>query len=136
MNYDERDSAEIRKLILSTLKDIRNNISIDFDIEIEPNTEYGEDIILRLPSEASGINKVGEKGGDTKQTYQKKGAKIVFNQIYSDGSEVSYRMSHIEGLTDKQRTELKEKVPRDSITREYIMEKVFAFLQEVVEYEK
>lgn len=136
MNYDERDSAEIRKLIISTLKEIQEKISIDFDIEIEPNTEYGEDIILRLPSEASGIDKVGEKGGDKKQAYQKKGAKIVFNQIYSDGSEVSYRMSHIEGLTNKQKTELKDKVPRDSITREYIMEKVLAFLQEVVEFEK
>lgn len=136
MNYDERDSAEIRKLILSTLREIKEKISLDFDIEIESNTQYGEDIILRLPSEASSINKIGEKGGDTNQAYQKKGAKIVFNQIYSNGSEVSYRMSHIEGLTDEAKTELKDKVPRVFITREYIMEKVLAFLQEVVEFEK
>lgn len=134
MDYDKRDSEEIRKLILDTLYEIRNNISLDFDIEVVPNTKFGEDIIMRLPPESTGIENIeSEKEG---ATYQKKGAKIVFNQIYSNGSEVSYRMSHIEGLTDEPKTELKDKAPREYITRKYIMERVLAFLQEVLEFEK
>lgn len=133
-DYDERDSEEIRKLILDTLHEIRDNISIDFDIEVIQNTEFGEDIVMRLHPESTGIqNFESEKEG---ATFQKKGAKIVFNQIYSNGSEVSYRMSHIEGLTDKPKTELKDKAPREHISRKYIMEKVLAFLQEVVKFEK
>lgn len=133
-DYDERDSEEIRKLILSTLHEIRDEISIDFDIEIEPNTEFGENIIMRLPPESSGISKPGSK--EKGQTYTRSGAKIVFNQIYSNGSEVSYKMSHIEGLSDEAKKELQDKTPREKVTRQYIMEKVLAFLQEVVEFEK
>lgn len=134
MDYDERDSKEIRKLILDTLHEIRDNISLNFDIEVVPNTEFGEDIIMRLHPESTGIENLGsDKAGET---YKRKGAKIVFNQIYSNGSEVSYRMSHIEGLTDKPKAELKDKAPREHISRKYIMEKVIAFLQEVVEFER
>lgn len=133
-DYDERDSEEIRKLILSTLHDIRDKISIDFDIEVVPNTEYGEDIIMRLPPESSGISKPGSEGNG--ETYTRSGAQIVFNQIYSNGSEVSYRMSHVEGLSDEAKKELQDKAPREHIDRQYIMEKVLAFLQDVVEFEK
>lgn len=133
-DYDERDSEEIRKLILDTLHEIKDNISLEFDIQLVPNTEFGEDIIMRLPPESTNIeNFESKKPGET---YEKQGAKIVFNQIYSNGSEVSYRMSHIEGLTDKPKKELKDKAPREHISRKYIMEKVLAFLQEVVEFEK
>lgn len=134
MDYDELDSMEIRKLILSTLHEIRESIPLKFDIDVVPNTKYGEDIILRLPPESTGIEKVeSNKEGET---YKKSGAKIVFHQIYSNGSEVSYRMSHIEGLTDQAKTELKEKTPREQITRNYIKEKVLDFLQEVVKFER
>lgn len=133
-DYDERDSEEIRKLILSTLYEIREKISIDFEIEAEPNTEFGENIIMRLPPQSSGISKPGTE--ENLDTYTRSGAKIVFNQIYSNGSEVSYRMSHIEGLSDEAKTELQDKAPREKISREYIMEKVLAFLQDVVEFEK
>lgn len=133
-DYDERDSEEIRNLILSTLHDIRDMISLDFDIEVKPNTEYGEDIIMRLPSESSGISKPGSK--ENGETYTRSGAQIVFNQIYSNGSEVSYKMSHIEGLSEEAKKELQEKSPREQITRQYIMNKVITFLQDVVDFEK
>lgn len=45
-------------------------------------------------------------------------------------------MSHIEGLSETPKTELKDKAPREKITRKYIMEKVLSFLEEVVQYEK
>lgn len=134
MHYDKRDSEEIRKLILDTLHEIRENISLDFDIEVVPNTKFGEDIIMKLHPESTGIENIGsDRAGET---YKRQGAKIVFNQIYSNGSEVSYRMSHIEGLTEEPKAELKDKTPREHISRKYIMEKVLAFLQEVVEFEK
>lgn len=133
-DFDERDSEEIRKLILDTLHEIKDNISLDFDIEVVPNTKFGEDIIMRLPPESTGIENINSKKAG--ETYERKGAKIVFNQIFSNGSEVSYRMSHIEGLTDEPKKELKDKAPREHISRKYIMEKVLAFLQEVVEFEK
>lgn len=133
MERHERDSAEIRKIILAALNDVKKIVTIDLEIEIEPNTEYGENIILKIPPESSGISKLGGKEGET---YNREGAKIVFNQIYSNGSEVSFRMSHVEGLTEAPKTELKDKTPRQQISREYIIEKVLAFLEEVVDYER
>lgn len=135
MKIDERDSEEIRKLILEALEDIKKITKINFDIELVPNTKYGEDIILKLPEQSSGISKLGSANG-TERIYIKSGAKIIFNQIYSNGTEVSYRMSHIEGLTETPKTELKDKAPRKKISKKYIMERVLAFLEEVVQYEK
>lgn len=133
IDYDERDSEEIRNLILNTLYEIQEMITVDFDIEVKSNTEFGEDIILKLPPESSGIERTGMNEGGT---YNRSGAKIIFNQIYSNGSEVSYRMSHIEELSDVPKKELKDKAPREHISRKYIMEKVLDFLQEVVEFER
>lgn len=135
MKIDERDSREIRKLILDVLEDVKRITKIDFKIELESNTKFGEDIVLRLPEQTSGISKMDPADGkDT--NYVRSGAKIIFNQIYSNGTEVSYRMSHIEGLTESPKIELKDKVPREKINRKYIMEKVLAFLEEAVKYEK
>ena len=129
MEIDKRDSYEIRKIILETLKEIKNNISLKFDIKLEADSQYGENIILTLAPEPTDIKKLeGEPG----ENFEKKGARIVFHQIYSDGSEVSYQMSYIPGLADKPKTILRDKVPRPTINRQYIMEKVLAFLEEVI----
>lgn len=135
IKIDERDSQKIRKLILEALYDIKKITKIDFDIQIEPNTKFGENIILRLPQHSSGISKMAPANG-INNNYIQSGAKIIFNQIYSNGTEVSYKMSHIEGLTETPKTELIDKSLREKITRKYIMEKVLAFLEEVVQYEK
>ena len=133
MEIDKRDSYEIRKLIIETLKEIKNNVPLIFDIKIEADDRYGENIILTLAPEPTSIKKLdGEPG----EKFEKLGARIVFHQIYSNGSEVSYQMSYIPGLSDKPKTELKDKVPRPTISRQYIMEKVLAFLEEVERSEK
>lgn len=134
MEYDKRDSAEIRKLILTTLKEIKDLVPIDFTIEVIPNTEFGEDIVMALAPQDTHIEIPGAKKNHS--TYAREGAKIVFFQIYSNGSEVSYRMSHIEGLTEKEKTQLQEKVPREQINREYILQRVLDFLQQVLEFER
>lgn len=133
MKIDKRDSDEIRKIIMDTLIEIKNNVSLAFDITIETDSQYGENIILTLAPETTNIKKVdGEPG----EKFEKVGARIVFHQIYSNGSEVSYQMSYIPGLADKPKTVLKDKVPRPTINRQYIMEKVLAFLEEVSRSEK
>lgn len=133
MKIDKRDSDEIRKIIMDTLIEIKNNVSLAFDITIETDSQYGENIILTLAPETTNIKKVdGEPG----EKFEKVGARIVFHQIYSNGSEVSYQMSYIPGLADKPKTVLKDKVPRPTINRQYIMEKVLAFLEEVSHSEK
>ena len=133
MEIDKRDSYEIRKIIMETLKEIKNKISLKFDIKLEADSQYGENIILTLAPEPTGIKKVEGKPGEN---FEKKGARIVFHQIYSNGSEVSYQMSYIPGLADKPKTILRDKVPRPTINRQYIMEKVLAFLEEVSLSEK
>src|SRR5690606_21819319 len=105
MKYDEKDSYEIRKIIIDTLVEIRKNISLDFDIKINTDSRYGENIILTLPPEETTIKKLEQENGGN---YEKAGARIVFHQIYSNGSEVSYQMSHIPGLSDEPKTELKD----------------------------
>ena len=133
MEIDKRDSSEIRKIIMETLIEIKKKISLDFEIKLEADSKYGENIILILAPETTDIKKVdGEPG----EKFEKKGARIVFHQIYSNGSEVSYQMSYIPGLADKPKTVLKDKVPRPTINRQYIMEKVLAFLEEVSLSEK
>jgi len=133
MKYDKKDSFEIRKIIIDTLVEIRKKSSLNFDININTEGRYGESIILSLPPEETKIkNLEGEKG----ENFTKVGARIVFHQIYSNGSEVSYQMSHIPGLSDEPRTELKDLAPREKVNREYIMAKVLAFLEEVVATEK
>lgn len=133
MKYDKKDSYEIRKIIIDTLMEIRKNISLDFDIKINTDSIYGENIILTLPMEVTQIKKLEDENGGN---YEKAGARIVFHQIYSNGSEVSYQMSHIPGLADEPKTELKDQAPRETVDREYIMAKVLAFLEEVIASEK
>lgn len=133
MKYDQKDSYEIRKIIIDTLVEIRKKISLDYDIKINTDSRYGENIILSLPGEDTDIKKLE---GEIGENYTRSGARIVFHQIYSNGSEVSYQMSHIPGLSDEPKTELKDLAPRNQVTREYIMEKVLAFLEEVVAAEK
>lgn len=133
MKIDKRDSNEIRKIIMDTLLEIKNKISLKFDIKIENDSHFGENIILTLAPEITDIKKIdGEPG----ENFEKAGARIVFHQIYSNGSEVSYQMSYIPGLADKPKTEIKDMVPRQTVDRQYIMEKVLAFLEEVSEAEK
>lgn len=132
MEYDKRDSYEIRKIIMETLIEIRQKISLDFDIKIESDKEFGENIILTLPGETTTIKNLDKEEGN----FEKAGARIVFHQIYSNGTEVSYQMSHIPGLADEPKTELKDMAPRQQINREYIMAKVLAFLEQVVASEK
>lgn len=127
MKIDKRDSYEIRKIIMDTLLEIKMRISLEFDIKIENDSQMGENIILTLAPEAN-IKKVnGEQG----ENFEKNGARIIFHQIYSNGSEVSYQMSYIPGLADTPQTEIKDMVPRETIDRQYIMEKVLGFLKEV-----
>lgn len=133
MEYDKRDSYEIRKIIIDTLVEIRRKIALDFSIKIESDMEFGENIILTLPGETTSIKKLDQ---EEEGNFEKAGARIVFHQIFSNGSEVSYQMSHIPGLADEPETELKDLVSRDKIDREYIMAKVLAFLEQVVESEK
>ena len=133
MNIDKRDSKEIRKLIMETLLEIKKKISLDFEITLEADSHYGENIILTLAPETTDIKKVD---GGPGENFEKTGARIIFHQIYSNGSEVSYQMSYIPGLADKPKTELKDTVPRKTVDRQYIMEKVLAFLEEVSEAEK
>lgn len=133
MEYDKRDSYEIRKIIIETLMEIKKKIALNFEIKIEADSRFGENIILTLAPETTDIKKIDGISGEN---YEKKGARIVFHQIYSNGSEVSYQMSYIPGLADKPKMELKDKVPRQTINRQYIMEKVLAFLEEVSISEK
>ncbi len=133
MEIDKRDSYEIRKIIMNTLLEIKDKVSLDFDIKIEADSQFGENIILTLAPEATDIKRVD---GDPGQNFEKLGARIVFHQIYSNGSEVSYQMSYIPGLADQPKTELKDLVPRQTVDRQYIMAKVLAFLEEVSESEK
>ena len=128
MKIDKRDSDEIRKIIMETLIEIKNKVSLVFDIKIEADSRYGENIILTMAPETTNIKQLDGVPGEK---FEKVGARIVFHQIYSNGSEVSYRMSYIPGLADKPKTVLKDKVPRPTINRQYIMEKVLAFLEEV-----
>ncbi|HSP40834.1 MAG TPA: hypothetical protein VLN46_05325 [Gillisia sp.] len=132
MKIDKRDSAEIRKIIMETLVEIKNKVSLDFDIKIEADSRFGENIILTLAPEPTEIDKID---GNPDEKFEKAGARIVFHQIFSNGSEVSYQMSYIPGLADEPKTELKDMVPRQTINRQYIMEKVLAFLEEVSESE-
>ena len=125
---DKRDSSEIRKIIMDTLLEIRKNVPLNFDIKIETDSRFGENIILTMAPEITDIKKLdGEPG----EKFEKAGARIVFHQIYSNGSEVSYQMSYIQGLEDKPKTELKDTVPRKTVDRQYVMKKVMAFLEEV-----
>lgn len=133
MGYDKKDSFEIRKIIIDTLVEIRKKIALEFDIKINCDDSYGENIILSLPPEETEIKKLES---EKDEHYEKVGARIVFHQIYSNGSEVSYQMSHIPGLSDEPGTVLKDLVPRKKVNREYIMKKVLAFLEEVVASEK
>lgn len=133
MKIDERDSIEIRKIIMETLIEIKDKVSLDFEIKIEKDDRFGENIILTLAPETTDIKKVDGAPGEK---FEKSGARIVFHQIYSNGSEVSYQMSYIPGLADKPKTELKDMVPRQKVDRQYIMEKVLAFLEEVRESEQ
>ena len=45
-------------------------------------------------------------------------------------------MSHIEGHTEEPKMELQDHVPRKDIDREYIMQKVLSFLEDVVKDKK
>ncbi len=133
MEYDKKDSYEIRKIIMDTLIEIRQKISLEYELKIESDKEFGENIILTLPGETTNIKNIDkEEGGN----FDKTGARIVFHQIYSNGTEVSYQMSHIPGLADEPKTELKDLAPRAQVDREYIMAKVLAFLEQVVASEK
>ncbi len=49
----------------------------------------------------------------TDKNYVRSGAKVIFYQIYNNGSQVSYTMSHIEGLTETPKTELRDEVHRE-----------------------
>ncbi len=133
MEIDKQDSYIIRQIIMKTLIEIRNKVSLEFEIKIEADDRYGENIILTLDPETTDIRKIN---GEPGERYEKKGARIIFHQIYSNGSEVSYRMAYIPGLADIPKTELKDLVPREKVSRQYIMEKVLAFLEAVSDSEK
>ncbi len=128
MKIDKRDSEEIRKIIMETLIEIKHKVSLDFEIKIKADDRFGENIILSLAPETTDIKNVEGNHGEN---FVKTGARIVFHQIYSNGSEVFYQMSYIPGLADKPKTELKDMVPRQKVDRQYIMEKVLAFLEKI-----
>ncbi len=124
---------QTKPILIETLNKIKEEFPIGWHVQILDWVKNSEGVNITFGAMPSGITEKSEKSF---RSYVKKGGTIVFSQAYNGEIFVIILFPSVDELVSEADNKLLGKFSPDTITEEFIVDKVSIFLEEMIKWEK